>query len=414
LLRVKPRESTPVDAAERIPEQDLRRAVPVYALVFAAGVMQSALAPLGPVYAADLHLSHVEVGALFAAASVTMVLVALPIGVVTDRLGPRRLTIAAGLLVAVSAVVQGLARNFWLLLGARGLFGVAFGAVWTAGPALIVAGGAGRRRSALGAVIPVAGASQAVGPAFAGIAAARFGLAVPFVAIAVAAAAATGGLVLAPGTLAPDSAEPLDVRTMLRAARDNPLVLGAAAMMAAGGFSMGVASLLVPLRLRSNGVSVGAIGTVFGVAALVYLVGGLAAGRAGRRLVTPRAAGAAVLALGVTLVLPALGTATWMLVLFLLARSACTAVTSTIAYPLASASAAATGLGAGAAIGLVNAAWATSTVVGPLVGGAVSQAAGDRLVFALLVPFVLAVGAWLLRLGGRQARAPLGEARSHR
>jgi MFS family permease len=277
-----------------------------------------------------------------------------------------------------------------------------------------VKAGTGRRRSALGAVIPVAGASQAVGPAFAGIAAARFGLAVPFVAIAAVAAAAAGALVVAPAALAPDSAEPLDLRTMLRAARDNPLVLGAAAMMAAGGFSMGVASLLVPLRLRSNGVSVGAIGTVFGLAALVYLVGGVVAGRAGGRLVTPRAAGAAVLVLGVTLVLPALGTATWVLVVFLLARSACTAVTSTIAYPLASAGAAATGLGAGAAIGLVNAAWATSTVVAPLVGGAVSQAAGDRLVFALLVPVVLAVGAWLVRLDRRRARAPLGAARSRR
>jgi MFS family permease len=390
------------------------RAVPVYALVFAAGVMQSALAPLGPLYAADLHLSHVQVGTLFAAASVTMVLVAVPIGVVTDRLGPRRLTVAAALLVTLSALGQGLARDFWLLLGARALFGVAFGAVWTAGPALLVEGGGARRRSPLGAVIPVAGASQAVGPAFAGIAAARFGLAVPFVAIAVVAAAAAGWLVLAPAALAPDRAEPLELRAMLRAARDNPLVLGAAAMMAAGGFSNGLASLLVPLRLRDNGVSVGAVGTILGAAALVYLVGGLIAGRVGRRLVTPTAAGIAVLALGLTLVLPALGTATWVLVAFLLARSACTGVTSTIAYPLASAGAAATGLGAGAAIGLVNGAWATSTVVAPLVGGAVSQAASDRLAFALLVPFVLAAGTWLLRLAGQRARAPLGAARSRR
>jgi MFS family permease len=392
----------------------VRRALPVYVLVFAAGVMQSALAPLGPVYAADLHLSRVQVGVLFAAASVTMVLVALPIGVVTDRLGARRLTVAAALLVALSALGQGLVHDFWLLLGSRALFGVAFGAVWTAGPALLVDARKAGRRSPLGAVIPVAGASQAVGPAFAGIAAARFGLAVPFVAIAVVAAAAAAGLFFAPAPLAPDTAEPLDLRAMLRAARDNPLVLGAAAMMAAGGFSNGVTSLLVPLRLRSNGVSVGAIGTILGVAALVYLVGGVGAGRAGRRLVTPGAAGAAVLALGLSLVLPALGTATWVLVAFVLARSACTAVMSTIAYPLASASAAVTGLGAGVAIGLVNGAWATSTVIAPLVGGAVSQAAGDRLAFALLLPLVLAVGAWLVRLDGRQGRVPFGAARSRR
>jgi MFS family permease len=103
-----------------------------------------------------------------------------------------------------------------------------------------------------------------------------------------------------------------------------------------------------------------------------------------------------------------------VLVAFVLARSACTAVMSTIAYPLASASAAATGLGAGVAIGLVNGAWATSTVIAPLVGGAVSQAAGDRLAFALLLPLVLAIGAWLVRLDRRQGRVPLGAARSRR
>jgi MFS family permease len=403
-----------VTAPEPFPKKDVRQALPVYALVFAAGVMQSALAPLGPVYAGDLHLSHVQVGALFAAASVTMVVATLPIGVVTDRLGARRLTVAAALLVALSALAQGLARDFWLLLGSRALFGVAFGAVWTAGLALLVEGGGDGRRSVLGAAIPVTGASAAVGPAFAGIVAARFGLAVPFVAIAVVSAAAACGLMLTPAGLEAGEADRLELRAMLRAAQDNPLVLGAAAMMTAGGFSSSVAFLLVPLRLRSNGVSVGAIGTILGAAAVVYLLGGVAAGRFGRRLVTPGAAGVAVLALGLSLVLPALSTATWVLVAFLLARSACTAVTSTIAYPLASASAAATGLGAGAAIGLVNAAWATSTVVAPLVGGAVSQTAGDRLAFALLVPLVLLVGAWLFRLGRLRARVPLRAARSRR
>src|SRR5581483_195189 len=36
------------------------RALPVYALILAAGMVQSALAPLGPVYAHDLHLTRVQ------------------------------------------------------------------------------------------------------------------------------------------------------------------------------------------------------------------------------------------------------------------------------------------------------------------------------------------------------------------
>src|SRR5207245_10389779 len=57
-----------------------------------------------------LRLTRVQVGALFAVASVAMVVVTLPIGVVTDRLGARRLTLAAAVLVALSALGQGLAR----------------------------------------------------------------------------------------------------------------------------------------------------------------------------------------------------------------------------------------------------------------------------------------------------------------
>lgn len=388
-------------------------AVPVYALVFAAGMVQTALAPLGPVYAAELHLTRVQVGALFAAASVAMLVVTLPIGVVTDRLGARRLTVAAALLVGLSALGQGLAHDFWLLLGSRALFGVAFGAVWTAGLAFLAEGGATERSSTLGATIPITGAAGAIGPAFAGVAAAHFGLAVPFVAIAAVAGAAAVALVLAPAPLAPERVEHLDLGRMLRAARDNRLVLGAAAMMTAAGFSSSLAYVLVPLRLRSNGVSVAAIGTILGGAAVLYIAAGIVTARLGGRAATPRIAGASVLALGLALVLPAASSATLVLVAFLFARSACNAVTSTIAYPLASAGAAATGLGAGAAIGFVNAAWAMSTVVAPLAGGAVAQAAGDRLAFALLVPITLAVGAWLV-IGARRARAPFREARSRR
>jgi len=72
--------------------------------------VQSALAPLGPVYAAELHLSRVQVGELFAAASVAMVVVAFPIGLVTDRLGACRLTVGAAALVALSSPGQGLAQ----------------------------------------------------------------------------------------------------------------------------------------------------------------------------------------------------------------------------------------------------------------------------------------------------------------
>ncbi len=390
------------------------RVLPVYALIFTAGMVQSALAPLGPVYAAELQLTRVQVGALFAASSVAIVVVALPIGMVTDRLGARRLTVAAAVLVGLSALGQGLARDFWLLLASRAAFGVAFGAVWTAGLAFLAEGGAAGRRSALGATIPVTGASSAVGPAFAGIVAGRFGLAVPFIAIAAAAAGVAAALTIAPATLAPERIERPDLAGMLRAVRGNRLVLGAVAIMTVAGFSSSLAYLLVPLRLRSNGVSVAAIGTILAVAAVLYIAAGIAVTRFGTRAARPAVAGAVVAALGLALALPVVSTATAALAGFLLARSACNAAMSTIAYPLASDGAAESGLGAGSAIGLVNVAWATSTVVAPLAGGAVAQATSDRVAFALLVPVTLATSAWLLSSRARPARVQSRAARLHR
>ncbi|TMM13691.1 MAG: MFS transporter [Actinobacteria bacterium] len=387
------------------PPRGISGALPVYALIFTAGMVNSALAPLGPVYAHDLHLTRVQVGSLFAASSAAMLITALPIGLVTDRIGARRLTVASAVLVAASALGQGVARDFWFLLASRAAFGVAFGAVWTAGVAFI----AEERSTGLGAIIPVAGVSAAVGPAFAGVAAGHFGLKVPFVAIAAAAALVALALARSPAALRPKVGGRPNLRAMVHALRENRQVLGAVVLLTAAGSSISLASLLVPLRLRGNGVSVTAIGAILGVGALVYIVTGVIAARLGAR--DAATAGWVMLGLALSLVLPVLWTATASLVAFVVVRSACNAAMTTIAYPLASAGAADAGVGAGAAIGLVNAAWATSTVVVPLAGGAIAQSSSDRVAFAALVPLTVAAGLWLIH--GRE-RAPFEAARSLR
>jgi MFS family permease len=379
--------------------------------------VQSALAPLGPVYAADLGLSALQVGALFAASSVAMVLLVFPIGLVTDRLGARRLTAAAAALVALSALGQGLADDFWVLLGSRAVFGIAFGAVWTAGLALLSEGGAVEERSGrLGASIPVTGAASTIGPAFAGVVAGQFGVAVPFVAIAACAAVTAVWLAVVPAVAAPEPVERVPLRRVLGGLRRSRLVTASAAVLVVAGFSGSLSYLLVPLRLTANGLPVRAIGAILACAAACYIASSVAVTRLGARAATPLAAGLAVGALGLALFLPALTTATTALVLFLLLRAATNAAMSTVAYPLATAGAGEAGIGAGSAIGLVNAAWATSTVVAPLVGAAIAQSAGARAAFAVLVPITLLTGAWLLTLDPPRVRArvPRRAARSLR
>src|ERR1019366_5403374 len=117
---VLPRWSGSARGATRAAVLSLRRIppglLPIYGLVFVAAMVQSALAPLGPLYAAQLHLSRVQLGELFAAAGFSTLLVVLPVGVFGDRLGSRRITIGAAVLIALSALGQGLAPDFLLLL----------------------------------------------------------------------------------------------------------------------------------------------------------------------------------------------------------------------------------------------------------------------------------------------------------
>jgi len=83
-----------------------------------------------------VHRIDLAVGALFAATSLATVLVSVPTGLLADRIGAQRLTAAAAALVTLSAVGQGLAPGFWTLLASRAAFGLAFGAIWTAGMGL--------------------------------------------------------------------------------------------------------------------------------------------------------------------------------------------------------------------------------------------------------------------------------------
>ena len=383
---------------QRIPA----RLLPIYALVFVAGMLQSALAPLGPLYAEHLQLSRVQLGELFAVSGVSTLLVVLPVGLFSDRIGSRRISVGAAVLVALSALGQGLASDFWLLLASRLLFGVAFGAVWTAGVAYLSESGSAERRSArLGATIPVSGVAASVGPAFAGVLAAQFGVGVPFAIIAAIAALIAISLWRFPVLATPAArVEPASSVSVWTAARSSRLVVAPVVIMVTAGLSSSVTNLLAPIQLRLNGASINAIGILLAVAAVLYIASSLCVSRLGARAATVRAAGVATLLLGASLVLPISSTATVPLAAFVLVRSMVHATMSTIAYPIAAAGGEAAGIGAAKALGLTSAGWATASVVGPLAGGAIAQAAGNRAAFAALFPLTFIAAAWLL-LGGR-------------
>ena len=105
----------------------------MYGLILASAAAQFALVPVMPVYAHRLGLSGFQQGMVLGATGLATLAVSVPAGTLSDRFGARRITLAAGLLMASATLAQALAGGFGALLASRLAFGAGYGVVWTAG-----------------------------------------------------------------------------------------------------------------------------------------------------------------------------------------------------------------------------------------------------------------------------------------
>lgn len=367
------------------------RVASIYILLFATEFAWLAMVPLAPRFAEELDLSPVQTGAVLGAAGFAMLAVALPVGMLADRLGARRLTVAGGVLLVASHVWLGLSDGYWSLLGARTLFGVGMGIVWTAGLAVLSTVPVGRHRSfALGGTITTAGAASVTGPVIAGYLGDEVGLGAPFLGVAALTAVATLAVALLRDEPAAAPAEQPRLRALLARGAYERYVLAALLLMFVLGIVNGSVNLLVPLELRANGLTSGEIGLAFSASSAVFVAATVAVTRAagnGRGLgLAGVAAGAYAMLLGVPLVT----TATAALLVFVVIRGPAWATVSTLPYPLGAIGADRAGLGYGTVVGVLNVAWGASNAVGPVLAGALADIGGIRLG---LVP---AIGACVL------------------
>jgi MFS family permease len=391
----------------------MRRTVaPIYALFLLETLVWIAIIPLAPTFADELELSGVETGMILAAASLAALVVAFPLGLVADRLGARKVTIASAFLFTAATLAQGLADEFWSLLLARGAFGVAFGALWGAGASWLSDSlTEDRRAGALAAATTVAGLGFTAGPVLAGGLADRYDTGTPFLVVSVAAAVVTVALVIA-GPVATGVAPRQRLRDMLRVARGDELVLAGIAIIVLIGLVGGGVNLLVPLQLRENGVSAGEIGLLFSIASAVYTVVSAIVARMGARSATLRVGGTAALLTGLSIVLVLLSSSTLAAIAFVLLRAPFWSTMDTIIYPLAAAGAHRSSLGRGSVMGLVMLGWATASTVGPLIAGGIADGLGNRAAYAVMIAWCGLFGVWLLRAdrgrGSRQAERDMG------
>jgi predicted MFS family arabinose efflux permease len=378
----------------------------LHALLFVAAATQSAIVPLLPRLSHVYGLTPSAAALLLAAPGLATLAISLPAGVLADRFGARRVTVAATLLMSLAALGQATPSYPLLVLG-RLAFGLAYGVVWTTGVAWMSSadGEAGSPR--LGAVATSAAAGMIAGPAIGGLLADAFGLATPFLSVAALAGALSVALQRQPPAgkrrgIGRDASP----AKLARVARRQPGVITGAAVLAIGGAVGGVTQLLVPLQLHRAGFSAGATGIAFSAAAAVYVVVSALTVRLGRRATTVRAATLAGLALALSLLPGTLDAGATAVIGMLVLSTGPRAVVSTVAYPLATESAARAGLGDGLVIGLLNGTWAAGLVLAPLLAGVLDQFAGAGLAYlVVVVPGALAALwlTWLRRLEPRES-----------
>lgn len=348
-------------------------------------VLYAALAPLLPRYADELGLSKTGAGLLVAAYGTGVLLGALPAGIAAARFGPRRAVLAGLLLVAVASVAFGFAGSAPALGVARLLQGLGSALSWAGGLAWLVAGTPRERRgemlgSALGAAIfgallgPMLGAvADLAGPelAFSGVA---------------VVCAALAGVALRTSAVAGERAELRRVRAVATERR----LAGGLYFIALPALLFGILAVLVPLRLDGLGWGAVAIGALFVTAAaleavLAPLLGRLS-DRRGRMLPLRVALGASAL---VSLGLAWAGAAA-LIVPLVIAASLAYGAFYAPSMSLISDGAERAGLAQALAFGLMNAWWATGNALGPALGGALAELAGDALPFVLASALCLA------------------------
>jgi MFS family permease len=370
----------------------------------------SGMTPLIGTFKQEFHLTTFQAGLLFSVLNLGMIVVAVPAGVLGDRLGERAVAVGASLLVCLSFLGQGLANSYWLLLASRSLLGIGNSAVWTTGPAwLSNLVPASRRASAVGGVVAFSRLGGALGPAFFGFTAEQFGVLTPFAVVAGGTLAVAVLFSAHRGREAPIALEPrVQLRPLatVRAVRGSRVVVGAIVFMVIIGMITTVNGLLLPLHLRANGLSTGTIGAAYSATGVLGVITAVWARRVGESHGSMRIASLTTFLIGLALLLPVASGGTPMLLALVLLSSVLSALLVTVTYPLGTIGAHEGALGPGAVMGLLNGSWGIAATVSPIAAGAVADAAGDRVVYAALaaVCFValLAIGRGRRRAGSLQ------------
>ena len=352
----------------------------VSSVVFVETLFFTAITPLLPHYVSTLHLTKSGAGILVAAYPFGTLLFALPGGAFASRAGVKTAVVAGLVLMSAATLVFGFGRTEVVVDVARFAQGVGGSLIWAGALGwLAAAAPPDRRAAALGVSFGAAVSGALFGPALGAIAS-RLGTGPTFAAATVAGACLVVASLAVPARGGKETPVAGQVLLALREVR-----FGAGLWLTfMAGLAFGTVDVLAPLRLSRLGAGAFVIGATFlaaaGVEAASAPVIGRVADHRGRRLPLTLSVAAGI---AVSAVLPLAAPAT-VLVVVLVAGLPAYGSMYVPAAALVSDGAQRRQLHQGLAFGFSNLAWAGGQAAAAAGSGALAQAAGDTLPYAIL------------------------------
>jgi predicted MFS family arabinose efflux permease len=380
-------------------------------VAFADLLLWLAILPVLPRWEREFGFGTQGAGLVLAAYSASLLIASVPAGHLADRVGTKRVTIAATVALAATAPALALADSTWELIAARGLQGLAAAVSWSAGLAwLLAATPANRQTRALATVNGSATAATLAGPLVGGPLVSWIGFGPTMWVFAGLVGALALVAAAMPGTQpgAPKEGAPSLLAAARMAARSRYLRVAYVAM-AFVAVAAAAGQLLVPLRLGREGLSGAEIGWILTGTAAVALGETIVLARVGDRINQVRSILLAMVAVTATLAALSIGLGLGGLIVLLTLLQAATLPIFVLAYPVCVNGAAQSRIGSAVALGALNAVWAGGSLAAPLALGALASAVGDGAAYgaaAALGVLSLAL-VWVSR-----TRTPLPDARA--
>ncbi len=356
----------------------------VYLALFVGELSWSGVTPLIPSYIDQYDLTDLEGGLVLSVASLGILVVSLPAGFITRRVSPRTLTLSAMAVIAVAGFAMAVAPGYPAVVAARLVFGLGFGTLWVSMAAWLDDAAGSHSARVLALTTSVVGISAMLGPAVTGWVAENFGLSAPFVGLALVSSLLFVLLLFdrSGSGRRKDPAPP--TRELVRAVRSDPDLLTMLLLTTAAAVVWMTADLLVPLRLDAGGLDAADIGFLFAGSSLVFVSSSALTARGVDRWAKPGVAAAATAGLAVFTALPALLLGVPVTIVFLFGASVATGVTVALTFPFGLHAVDRGAVTVAVMSALASIIWALSGLVGPTVGGAFAEWAGDRMAFAVL------------------------------